>query len=150
MTKPFIRDAELADAETISHLIIQTLRETNANDYSSAIIDDVIKNFSPNQVASRINQRRVFVVVIEGCIIGTASLEGHVIRSVFILPNKQMANIGSQLVRHIEKIAQEKNIPILTVPSSITAEGFYRKLGYKALRDEYHGEERTIIMEKHL
>jgi len=34
------------------------------------------------------------------------------------------------------------------VPSSITAAGFYRKLGFVFVRDEFHGDERTIIMKK--
>jgi hypothetical protein len=34
------------------------------------------------------------------------------------------------------------------VPLSITAEGFYRKLGFVFVREKFHGEERTIIIEK--
>lgn len=50
----------------------------------------------------------------------------------------------------IESAAATHGVSQLCVPSSITAEGFYRSLGYSAIRDEYHGEERTIIMEKSL
>ncbi len=39
---------------------------------------------------------------------------------------------------------------MLTVPSSVTAEAFYGRLGYRAVRDSYHGEEPTIIMERAL
>jgi hypothetical protein len=39
---------------------------------------------------------------------------------------------------------------MLTVPSSVTAEAFYARLGFKAVRDSYHGDERTIIMERPL
>jgi hypothetical protein len=35
-----------------------------------------------------------------------------------------------------------------SVPSSVTAESFYAKLGFNAVRDSYHGEERTIVMER--
>lgn len=150
MTNIVIRGALIGDADAISHLIIQTLREINAKDYPPAVIEEVIKSFSPDQVVIRIKQRHVFVVIRDECIIGTASLEDNVVRSVFILPHNQRQYIGSMLMSHLEKTAKEKNIHILTVPSSITAEGFYQKLGYKALRDEYYGEERTIIMEKHL
>jgi hypothetical protein len=38
----------------------------------------------------------------------------------------------------------------LVVPSSVTAEQFYAMLGFKAVRDSYHGDERTIFMERHL
>ncbi len=149
MKTRIIRDAKLGDAEAISQLIIQTLKETNAKDYSQAVIEEVIKNFSPAQITARIKQREVFVVEQED-IIATASLEKNMVRSVFVLPSKQDQHIGSLLMHHLEKIAKQKNILVLIVPSSITAEGFYRKLGYTAVRDEYYGEERTIIMEKYL
>ncbi|HAU3626770.1 TPA: GNAT family N-acetyltransferase [Legionella pneumophila] len=149
-TSTLIRKAEPSDAEAISHLIIQTLTEVNSKDYSNVIIKRVIENFSPDQITKLMTQRQVFVITELDCIIGTASLEENVIRSVFVLPGKQGKNIGFLLMCYLEKIAREQNIQSLTVPSSVTAEGFYRKLGYKALRNEYYGEERTIIMEKHL
>ncbi len=50
----------------------------------------------------------------------------------------------------IERTARTNNIAVLTVPSSITAEPFYAKIGFKAVRDSYHGDERTITMERTL
>ena len=50
----------------------------------------------------------------------------------------------------IERTARKAGMRVLTVPSSITAEQFYTKLGFKAVRESYHGEERTIIMERSL
>jgi hypothetical protein len=48
----------------------------------------------------------------------------------------------------IERTARERNIRLLTVPASVTAETFYARLGFNAVRDSYHGDERTIIMER--
>lgn len=53
-------------------------------------------------------------------------------------------------MHYLEDVARKENISCLSVSSSITAEGFYRTLGYSAVRNEYYGEERTIIMEKKL
>ncbi len=50
----------------------------------------------------------------------------------------------------IHTIAAGAGIEALRVPSSITAERFYTVLGYQKIRDEFHGEERTILMEKRL
>ena len=50
----------------------------------------------------------------------------------------------------VERTARERNIPLLTVPSSVTAEPFYARLGFKAVRDSYFGDERTITMERSL
>jgi len=48
----------------------------------------------------------------------------------------------------LEDFAREQAVSTLSVPSSITAEGFYRKRGFAFIRDEFHGDERTIIMKK--
>jgi hypothetical protein len=48
----------------------------------------------------------------------------------------------------IERTARGRRFPALTVPSSVTAEAFYARLGFNAVRDSYHGDERTIIMER--
>jgi len=50
----------------------------------------------------------------------------------------------------IDRIALDIGLHMLTVPSSITAETFYAKLGFVGVRDNYDGEERTIIMERRL
>ncbi|MBA2710268.1 MAG: GNAT family N-acetyltransferase [Tatlockia sp.] len=145
-----IRRAKLTDAEAISHVIIQTLGEVNSKDYPTSVINEVIKNFSTEQIAAKMKQRKIFVITEKNHIIGTASLEGDQIRTVFVLPNKQGKQAGSLLMHYLEEVARKENISYLTVSSSITAEGFYLKLGYSVLRNEYYGEERTIIMKKKL
>ncbi len=48
----------------------------------------------------------------------------------------------------IERTARERNIRWLTLSSSVTAETFYVGIGFSAVRGSYHGDERTIIMER--
>lgn len=150
ITNLCIRRATRSDAEAISYLIIQTLKEVNAKDYPDTVINEVIKNFTKEQIIVKMKQRKIFVITEKNRIIGTASLEGHLVRTVFILPGKQGNKAGSLLMHYLEDVARKENISSLLVSSSITAEGFYRKLGYSAVRNEYYGEERTIIMEKKL
>ena len=101
------------------------------------------------RVALLIANRRAYVAIAHGVIVGTASLQDSAIRTVFVDPDYQANGIGTRLVDMIEKVARASSIPKLNVPSSLTAEGFYRKLGYHAVREELHGHERTIIIEKH-
>ena len=68
----------------------------------------------------------------------------------FVAPDAQSRGVGKLLMAEIEKAARERGIPTLVVPSSVTAETFYARLGFKALRSAYHGDERTIIMERPL
>jgi N-acetylglutamate synthase-like GNAT family acetyltransferase len=148
--KPQIRVATAADAPAISQVIIQSLRQSNAMDYSPDIIAQVEKSFSTESVRALLSQRQVFVATIDSHIVATASLDRDVVRSVFVDPAHQGHGLGRQLMATIETLATEAKIEVLRVPSSLTAEAFYSKLGFRKVRDEFHGAERTIIMELRL
>ncbi|MFK9079759.1 GNAT family N-acetyltransferase [Pseudomonas neuropathica] len=145
-----IRNATNADALAISRIIIGTLRESNALDYSSAIIDQVESSFSPSAILDLLTRRQVLVATTDSHIVATASLDQDVVRSVFVDPTWQGKGIGRQLMAMIQSIAIKDGVSLLRVPSSITAQGFYAALGFKKIRDEFHQSERTIIMAKTL
>jgi predicted N-acetyltransferase YhbS len=145
-----IRVALEADAADISRVILAALRETNAKDYSSDVIEQVERSFGPEAVLELIRRRKVFVAVTGSRIVGTASLEEQSVRTVFVSPDVQGQGVGRLLMAAVERAALEAGVETLVVPSSLTAEPFYSKLGFRAVRDSYHGEERTIIMERSL
>ncbi|MBD3849478.1 GNAT family N-acetyltransferase [Bosea sp. SSUT16] len=145
-----IRRAISEDAEEVSSIIVAALRKTNAKDYSEAVIQRVEQSFTPEAVREMMNHRVMFVATQDERIIGTASLDGCVVRTVFVEPGFQGQEIGRRLIAEVEREALARGIALLAVPSSITAEPFYAKLGFRAVRDSYHGEERTIVMERAL
>lgn len=145
-----VRVARESDTADISAVILQALRESNARDYGPDIIRRVEPSFSPSAVLKLMGKRRVFVATIAGRIVGTASLDGEVVRTVFVAPDVQGQGVGKRLMAEVELAARRSGVKSLTVPSSLTAEVFYSRLGFKAVRDSYHGEERTIIMERAL
>lgn len=145
-----IRRARPEDAEGISRVIIAALRETNAKDYSAAIIARVEESFSPVSVTDLLMRRHVLVAIDQEIIAGTASLDDQVVRTVFIDPPYQGRGIGRALMIEVVRLATERNMRSLVVPSSVTAEPFYAKLGFTAVRESYHEEERTIVMERSL
>lgn len=143
-----IRPAQAGDAADISRVIIRALRETNAKDYTPDINARVELSFSSAAVERLIDQREVFVAEMDNRVVGTASLDGHALRTMFVLPDVQGRDIGRLLVQRIERVARERQLAILTVPATVTAEAFYARLGFTAVREAYHGEERTIVMER--
>lgn len=145
-----IRLATPDDAAAISQVIIQSLCQSNARDYPHDVITQVEKSFSTEAIRVLLNQRQVFVATHDKHVVATASLDQDVVRSVFVDPDHQGRGLGKQLMETIQSVAQEAHIEVLRVPSSITAEAFYFKLGYRKVRDEFHGAERTIIMERRL
>ncbi|MBI3197065.1 MAG: GNAT family N-acetyltransferase [Rhodospirillales bacterium] len=145
-----IRAAHEGDAADVSSVILRALRESNTKDYSQEVIERLVKNFSPAEVLKLMGRRKVFVAVTGDRLVGTASLDGKVVRTVFVAPDLQGRGVGRRLMAEVERAAREMGVEALTVPSSVTAEHFYSKLGFKAVRDSYHGDERTIIMERSL
>lgn len=143
-----IRRAQREDAEAISRLVIAALRESNLQDYPAEVIAQVEQSFSAAAVRALLDSRVVFVAVKQNHVLGTASLDGEVVRTVFVAPTHHGTGIGRLLMETIHTAAIKAGVTALRVPSSITAEGFYARLGYQKLRDEFHGGERTIVMEK--
>ncbi len=144
------RVAHVEDAEPISALILAALQVSNAQDYPPEVIAKVRQNFTAAHILALLSQRQVYVAMLKGRVVGTASLDGQVVRSVFVEPGLQGSGIGRKLMSILEAVAAHEGVKTLKVPSSITAEGFYRALGYSVERDEYCGDERTIIMVKQL
>ena len=81
-----IRPALEHDAAEISAVILRALRETNAKDYTDEIIERIERSFSPSALLQLIGKRAVFVATVGSRVVGTASLDGSVVRTVFVAP----------------------------------------------------------------
>lgn len=145
-----VRLAQPTDAEGISQVILAALHSSNALDYPADVIARVAASFTPDAVLALLTRRVVLVALQDRTIVATAALDASVVRSVFVDPALQGQGIGRLLMSEIELRAREAGVTVLSVPSSLTAEPFYTKLGFQTVRDVYHGNERTLVMEKAL
>ncbi|WP_122259415.1 GNAT family N-acetyltransferase [Pseudomonas syringae] len=149
-----VRPARTADAGAISRVVLAALRTSNARDYPASVIERVQLSFSPAAIERLMQQRRMFVAVAVAVagevVVGTASLEGQVVRSVFVDPDWHRRGIGRLLMAELEHIARGAGLELLIVPSSLTAQEFYTALGFRLVREHQEGEERTLIMERQL
>ena len=145
-----IRLAHTDDAAGISQVILAALHRSNAQDYPQEVIARVARNFTPEAVRELLKRRVVLVAVQGQVLVATAALDGNVVRSVFVDPALQGQGIGRLLMIEIELRAREAGATTLSVPSSLTAEPFYARLGFHPVRDVCHGDERTRVMEKAL
>lgn len=141
-----IRRALAHDAQAISKVVIAALRESNARDYSPEVIAQVEQHFCPAAILTLMKRRQMYVAVVEQHVVGTASLDQAVVRSVFVSPRHQGRGIGQRLMARLKEVATAAQVEELRVPSSLTAESFYAQLGFQKVRDEFHGAERTVIM----
>ncbi len=65
--------------------------------------------------------------------IGTASLDGDELATVFVHPDHQGKKAGARLIEQLEVIAREQGITTVRVESSVTGTAFYESLGYRRL-----------------
>jgi putative acetyltransferase len=145
-----IRDAGADDIGAISALVQRTVRVSNGRDYPPPAIDLIVANFAPDKVGHRMTERDVFVCQMGDRIVGTIALGGDRLRSLFVEPGLQQAGIGAQLVAHLEAHARKAGVRELKLSSSLTACGFYERLGYRLIQPEEHDGVATYLMAKTL
>lgn len=142
-----IRPATAADAEAVHKIVLQALRETNARDYPSSVIERLILTL-PDKVASNLETWCAFVAIVNGRVVGTGSLNGQTVTSVYVHPDYQGRGIATKLMDEVENAANAQSQRTLSVQSSVTAKTFYAKRDFKIVREGFFGEEPTILMAK--
>ncbi|MBC2655033.1 GNAT family N-acetyltransferase [Pseudomonas sp. MSSRFD41] len=145
-----VREAAAADAPRISQVILAALLTSNARDYPASVIERVRHGFTAAGVLQLMQRRRMFVAWVDGVLVGTASLDANVVRTLFVEPSWHKRGVGRQLMTVLQQAAREAGAQSLIVPASITAEGFYARLGFRTVREQFDGEERTLVMERPL
>jgi hypothetical protein len=76
-----IRRATAADAEAVHNIVLLALRESNARDHPSSVIDRLVLTL-PDKVASNLETWCAFVAIVNERVVGTGSLNGRTISSV--------------------------------------------------------------------
>ena len=122
-----IRRATAADAEAVHEIVLLALREMNVWDYPPSVIDRLVLTL-PDKVASNLETLCAFVAVVDGQVVGTGSLSGQTVSSVYVHPDHQRRGVGAALVEAVENTCQHG---MLSVQSSVTAKSFYAKRGFK-------------------
>ncbi|MGE8351880.1 MAG: N-acetyltransferase family protein [Pseudomonas protegens] len=145
-----VRPAVETDAARVNQVILAALLTSNAQDYPASVIERVKASFTTDAVRQLMQRRQMFVALVDGELLGTASLDGRAVRSVFVDPAYHGHGLGRQLMAAVEQAALDAGLTSLVVPSSVTAEGFYARLGFVRVREHYEDEELTLIMERAL
>src|SRR4030095_2845376 len=150
MSDLVIRAATADDVPAISALVQHTVRISNGRDYPPQAVELIVANFAPAKVGQRMAERDVFVCLKGGRIVGTIALGGDRLRALVRHPKLQQAGIGARLVAHLEAHARRAGVSELNLSSSLTARGFYERLGYRLIQLEEHDGVSTFLMAKTL
>jgi N-acetylglutamate synthase-like GNAT family acetyltransferase len=144
-----IRRATAEDSGAVYEIVLRTLCDSNSRDYPASVIDRLVLTL-PNKVASNLETWHAFLAIVDGQVVGTGSLSGQIVQSVYVHPDYQRGGVATRLMDAVENAAIAQSVRTLSVQSSITAQPFYANRGFKIAREEFFGEERTIVMSKDL
>jgi GNAT superfamily N-acetyltransferase len=111
----------------------------------------MVRYFSPQTVLELSQKRQMLVAIDDSKIVGTGSLQNDTVYSLFVDPDQIGKGVGKQLMQELEELAKNNHVTLLKVPSSLTAIGFYTRLGFVKEKEVLsEGSDLTIEMTKKL
>ncbi len=132
------------DARRFLEVHHAAVRGIAAEDYPQAVIEDwapqpITEKGIAEFLANPDNEIRL-VAEINSEIIGIGALvvANNELRACYVAPDASRKGVGSALVHKIESIARDHELVVLHADSSVTAEPFYRALGYAARKHGQH------------
>lgn len=132
-----IRKFQTEDAKEVSALIGKTLRTVNIKDYSEEYVEANVSSHSPDVLIKRAKDGHMYVVCYDSQIVGCGAIAGYwgsttesILLTVFVLPEYQGKGIGKLIIQTLEQDEFFLRAKRIEIPASITAVGFYRKMGY--------------------
>ncbi len=132
-----IRRFQTSDAEEVSALIAKTLRTVNIKDYPEEYIEANVSSHSADVLIERAEHGHMYVICDNSRIVGCGAIDGYwgsttesILLTVFVLPEYRGKGIGKLIIRTLEQDEFFFRAKRIEIPASITAVGFYRKMGY--------------------
>jgi putative acetyltransferase len=120
------------------------VRMIAASDYPSAVIESWAPLPITDAVVERVRRNPEgeirLAAVLDGQVVGVGALipQKYELRACYVSPAAQRIGVGLAIVKTIERIALSHELPHLELDSSITAEPFYLRLGYRITRRGQH------------
>ncbi|MEV5012649.1 MULTISPECIES: GNAT family N-acetyltransferase [unclassified Streptomyces] len=121
------------DAPRIAEIVQRCLRDVNSRDYPQHIIDTMCAHFTAERFIELSASRLIYVAEGDG-VVGTVSREGNKVYTMFVDPDFAAQGIGRQLMQQVEVSAVRDGYDHMETGASITAHGFYLRLGYTDVR----------------
>lgn len=152
-----VRRFQDADAVEVSALIAKTLRTTNSKDYSPEYIENDVNKLGPEQIKQRAGWTHFYVVSDGDKIVGCGAIgpywgktDESSLFTIFVLPEYQGKSVGRKIIDTLEQDEYFLRAKRIEIPASITALGFYKKMGYDHKPGhEQPDEEQLYRLEKH-
>ncbi|MGK4017812.1 GNAT family N-acetyltransferase [Weissella paramesenteroides] len=128
-----------SDANEVANLVKETMLTTNIKDYSEEYLNNDLNRLTAQDFITRASYFHCYVFVDDTVnrIIAVGSISAYwgkkdesSLFNIFVSPAHQGQGIGRQLIQVLEEDEYFKRAKRIEIPASITALGFYQKMGY--------------------
>ncbi len=128
-----------SDAQEVAQLVSNTMLTTNIKDYSKDYLTNDLKRLTSNDFIEKAQHFHCYVLFDDktGKIVAVGSIgpywgktDESSLFNIFVLPSYQHHGIGRKLIAVLEQDEYFKRAKRIEIPASITALGFYQKMGY--------------------
>jgi predicted N-acetyltransferase YhbS len=130
-----LRPAEPADAEAICGMHMDSIRRLDGPFYSAGQIEAWAGSKRPEQYVETmaLDGERMLVALSQGRIVGYGSIFNAEIRGLYVSPDHVHQGVGRGLCRAMEDWALSQGTPAVHLLSSLQAEGFYLRMGFRRI-----------------
>ena len=151
-----VRPYKAGDETAMAEMIAYTLRVSNREDYTPEYLEGIVNHYPPEFFTERAGDSHIYVLCDGDQIIGCGGISGFCgsttesfVFSVFVHPDYQGRGLGKMMMDALESDEFFRRAARTELSASITAVGFYEKLGY-AYKDGITtpDEAGVIVMEK--
>jgi len=133
-----IRRFEDSDAEALSHLVRRNFLEVNIRDYTLEEMERLVRIYTPDRFRTQAEEAHMYVALDGETPVGTGTIASYwgrptksILLTIFVLPEYHGTGVGKAILQALEEDEYFLRAERVEVPASITACGFYEKMGYR-------------------
>jgi putative acetyltransferase len=131
----YVRAMRAGDARPFLEVLRAAIRGIAVADYPAEVIEawaPLVTEEDVERVLANRDREVRLVAEMEGQIVGLGAIvpQNSELRACYVAPQGARHGVGTAIVRELERIAHEHRLTFLELDSSLTAEPFYRSLGY--------------------
>ena len=149
-----IRAAKETDFDSVKDITQTTIWSVYPKYYPSGAVQFFSNHHSDDRIRADIVAGIVFLIEVDGTVIGTVTVADNEINRLFVLPDFQRKGYGRELMDFAEEIIRKKHDHII-LDASLPAKQIYLKRGYVTAKynmiETENGDYLCYdVMEKHL
>ncbi|MCB2356330.1 GNAT family N-acetyltransferase [Clostridium estertheticum] len=137
MEKLEVRRFDNNYAAIVSKIICRNFLEVNIRDYSKEDMKKLSEIYNPDKVKMVAGYAHMYVFCLDKKIIACGAISNFwgkedesILLTIFVLPELQGKGVGRTIIETLENDKYFLRAKRIEIPASITARGFYKKLGY--------------------